>query len=156
MLGDLVTVGASGSIFGLLGALFAYFLRNRALAQSGPQLLLISSLLAFNIVLGLDEGGMVDNSGHLAGFAAGVWLGWSTCPQWKVRLLLCVRVTRTKLERLVGPPGQRTGTPKAIRRWGVRTDDVIMCHDTPCIRTNDVQCLRVLPNSVPRPTVDPI
>lgn len=90
MLGDLVTVGASGSIFGLLGALFAYFLRNRALAQSGPQLLLISSLLAFNIVLGLDEGGMVDNSGHLAGFAAGVWLGWSTCPQWKVRLLLCV------------------------------------------------------------------
>lgn len=84
MLDDLVTVGASGGIFGLLGALAAYFLRNRRLAQAAPQLLLISGLLGLNVLLGLDEGSMVDNTGHVAGFVSGLWLGWNTCPLWEV------------------------------------------------------------------------
>eukprot|EP00892_Ulva_mutabilis_P008324 jgi/Ulvmu1/5864/UM025_0126.1 len=84
MLSNLVTVGASGAIFGLLGALYAYFLRNRRLQQSSTQLLLITALVGLNFALGFDEGSMVDNTGHAAGFLTGLWLGWNTCPRWQV------------------------------------------------------------------------
>jgi len=62
-----VTVGASASIFGLLGALFHYGGRtgsNHA-RQSGLQWALIIG------VMGLVTGGRIDNAAHLGGFAGG-------------------------------------------------------------------------------------
>lgn len=81
---DLATVGASGAIFGLLGAIAAYFFRNPDLERSRMQLVFLLGLLTFNIALGATEGSLVDNSGHVTGFMSGLWLGWHTCPIWKV------------------------------------------------------------------------
>jgi rhomboid protease GluP len=81
---DLVTVGASGALFGLLGALAAYFIRNPKLQRAGLQLVYIIGVVALNIALGSDAGSMIDNSGHIAGFISGLWLGWFLCPKWKV------------------------------------------------------------------------
>jgi membrane associated rhomboid family serine protease len=79
-----VTVGASGGIFGLLGALAAYFARNPNLQRSRLQLLFLFALVAINIALGTVEGSLIDNGGHIAAFAGGLWLGWHTCPLWQV------------------------------------------------------------------------
>lgn len=81
---DLVTVGASGALFGLLGALVAYFIRNPKLQWARLQVVYILGVVALNIALGTDRGSMIDNSGHIAGFLSGLWLGWFLCPQWKV------------------------------------------------------------------------
>lgn len=84
MLSDDVTVGASGAIFGLLGALAAYFVRNRGIRDSGRQLLFVFLLVGFNLALGTGEDGLIDNTGHIAGFVAGGWLGWGLGPKYVV------------------------------------------------------------------------
>jgi rhomboid protease GluP len=84
MFNDLITVGASGAIFGLLGALTAYFARNPNLERSAIQIAFLLGLVTLNIALGTMEDTMVDNAGHIAGFVSGLWLGWSACPVWKV------------------------------------------------------------------------
>ena len=84
MLTDLTTVGASGAVFGLLGALVAYFARNASLERAAQQIFYILGVVTFNLLLGLDERGMIDNTGHMAGFAAGLWLGWFLAPRWEV------------------------------------------------------------------------
>jgi len=70
------SVGASGAIFGLLGALIAFLLRRRSrltpLAKS-----LLSQLLfwaGINIVMGVSVR-LIDNAAHLGGLAAGLVLG---------------------------------------------------------------------------------
>ena len=85
LLTDLVTVGASGALFGLLGALAAYFVRNPGLQRAQQQLFFILGVCALNLALGSDDGSMIDNTGHIAGFASGLWLGWWLSPKWKVR-----------------------------------------------------------------------
>ncbi|KAK9846361.1 hypothetical protein WJX81_002390 [Elliptochloris bilobata] len=82
---DAVTVGASGAIFGLLGALGGYFLRNPKLQGSGRQALYIAGVAALNIALGATQGSLIDNSGHLGGLAVGVALGLTIGPRWVVR-----------------------------------------------------------------------
>ena len=69
-------MGASGAIFGLLGALIAFLLRRRSrltpLAKS-----LLSQLLfwaGINIVMGVSVR-LIDNAAHLGGLAAGLVLG---------------------------------------------------------------------------------
>ena len=89
VLSDLTTVGASGALFGLLGALVAYFAKNPKLERAGQQIFYILGILGFNVLLGMDEGGMVDNTGHFAGFAAGLWLGAFLAPRWQVRRCRC-------------------------------------------------------------------
>ncbi|EIE25226.1 rhomboid-domain-containing protein [Coccomyxa subellipsoidea C-169] len=81
---DLITVGASGAIFGLLGATAGYFLRNRALQGSTQQLTYIAGIVALNIFLGASPGSMIDNSGHLGGLFTGVALGYIMAPKWVV------------------------------------------------------------------------
>jgi membrane associated rhomboid family serine protease len=93
-LDERVTVGASCAIFGLLGALAAYFLRNPRLERGPQQLLLLFGLVGLNVLLGLDEGGMIDNTGHISGLLAGLWLGWNTCPRWEVQHCLLVDLPR--------------------------------------------------------------
>ena len=75
MRGDL-SAGASGAIFGLLGALVGFLMRRRnRLHPSGKQLL--SSLLLWagiNVVFGLTNP-MIDNAGHGGGAVTGLVLG---------------------------------------------------------------------------------
>lgn len=77
---DLVTVGASGAIFGILGALTAFWVRNPTLERRQTQLFTIGAILSINIILGLNADGLIDNTGHVAGYAAGFGLGWAMTP----------------------------------------------------------------------------
>ncbi len=63
-------VGASGAIFGLLGALVAFFYRRRDMGGRAPlQSLLV--ILAFNVFIGA-RAANVDNFAHGGGFLAGL------------------------------------------------------------------------------------
>jgi rhomboid protease GluP len=81
------SVGASGAIFGLLGALIAFLLRHRErLNQWGKSLL--SQLVgwaAINVFLGFSVPG-IDNAAHLGGCAAGFLLGLVLRPRPQYRL----------------------------------------------------------------------
>lgn len=73
---DVPSVGASGAIFGLLGALIAFLARHRD-RLTPPARSLLGQLLfwaVINIVLGFTAP-MVDNAGHLGGLAVGLVFG---------------------------------------------------------------------------------
>jgi rhomboid protease GluP len=71
-----LSAGASGAIFGLLGALVTFLLRHRrALMPSGRSLLTqLLGWAALNVVMGFTTPG-IDNAGHLGGCAVGLLLG---------------------------------------------------------------------------------
>ncbi len=76
-----LSAGASGAIFGLLGALVGWLLRRRdRLLPAGRSLLLqLGGWAVFNVVLGFRIPG-IDNAAHLGGCAAGLLLGWLMPP----------------------------------------------------------------------------
>lgn len=73
-----LSVGASGAIFGMLGAFIAYLVRGRARI---PPPLLWAHLLPtalftlFSLLNGLGQAG-IDNAAHVGGLASGLVLGW--------------------------------------------------------------------------------
>jgi rhomboid protease GluP len=71
------SVGASGAIFGLLGALIAYLLRRRgALTPQGKSILMqLVGWAVINVFFGFSTPG-IDNSAHLGGCAAGLLFGF--------------------------------------------------------------------------------
>jgi rhomboid protease GluP len=71
-----LSVGASGAIFGLLGALIAFLLRRRDALNAGAKSLLGQLVLwaGINVVFGFSVP-RIDNAAHLGGFAAGFLLG---------------------------------------------------------------------------------
>ncbi len=83
-LGDTTpSAGASGAIFGLIGAEVAYLYRHRALfGQRGRQNL--SSLLgviAVNLIIGFTVPG-INNLAHVGGLLTGAALGWLLAPRY--------------------------------------------------------------------------
>lgn len=70
------SVGASGAIFGLLGALIAFLLRRRERLNPGAKSLLMQLVAwaAINVFFGFSVPG-IDNAAHLGGCAAGFLLG---------------------------------------------------------------------------------
>ena len=70
-----VGVGASGAIFGLLGAWVAYNYRRRASALAAAQLQWALILIALNTVLAVSFRG-IDWRAHVGGLVAGVFAGW--------------------------------------------------------------------------------
>jgi len=72
------SVGASGAIFGLLGALIAFLLRHRDRLRPEARSLLVQLVFwaGINIVFGFTTP-MIDNAAHLGGFAAGLAIGSS-------------------------------------------------------------------------------
>ena len=74
--------GASGAIFGLMGALIAVLLRRRDRLMPAAKSLLSQLLLwaGLNIFLGFSTTG-IDNAAHLGGCAAGFALGWMIRPR---------------------------------------------------------------------------
>jgi membrane associated rhomboid family serine protease len=69
-----VGVGASGAIFGLFGAFFAYNYRRRHQALAAARIQQMVFLLAINLVLGLSVSG-IDWHAHVGGFVAGLAAG---------------------------------------------------------------------------------
>lgn len=76
-----ISAGASGAIFGLLGALITLLARRRERLRPAAKRLLwqLSFWAIFNVFFGLSVAG-IDNAAHLGGFLAGAAVGWSLRP----------------------------------------------------------------------------
>jgi len=78
-------IGASGAIFGLMGALIPFLYLNRGvLANTRGQLTGIAQLIALNLVIGLSPG--IDNWAHVGGLVTGLALAWLITPRYVVRV----------------------------------------------------------------------
>ena len=79
---DANSVGASGALFGLMGALAVYLLRNRAAfgAMGKRRLQNIGSTLLLNLGLGLLP--FIDSWAHAGGLAGGAALAAVIAPRW--------------------------------------------------------------------------
>ncbi|NQW19828.1 MAG: rhomboid family intramembrane serine protease [Chloroflexi bacterium] len=75
-------VGASGAVFGILGAFGVYLLLNRRfLGQMGrQQLTSIGVIVAINVVMGLASTG-IDNAAHFGGLLAGGLVSYLIAPR---------------------------------------------------------------------------
>lgn len=77
-----VSVGASGAIFGLAGALLAYFLVHRNKLLDGlASLAGLAFFIIYNFIVGLSNSG-IDNWAHLGGFIGGFILGFGLMPRY--------------------------------------------------------------------------
>ncbi|KAG6651929.1 RHOMBOID-like protein 10, chloroplastic [Carya illinoinensis] len=76
-------VGASGAIFGLVGAVAVFVMRHRQLVGGGKEdLQHIARVVVLNMTIGLLSKG-IDNWGHLGGFLGGAATSWLLGPAWK-------------------------------------------------------------------------
>jgi membrane associated rhomboid family serine protease len=104
--GNAPSVGASGAVFGLFGALLAAGRIHHPVDRESrgimSQLLM---LVIINIAFGFASGGSIDNAAHLGGLAAGLWLGGLVPP---------TRVpTLSSMWHRPGPDGSVAGTSTA-------------------------------------------
>ena len=87
---DVISVGASGAIFGLFGIFIAILLSNIMHKDIRDQWLKsIGAILAINLAMGLIF--PIDNSAHLGGLVSGVILGFAFIPAIKRRLRKAVQ-----------------------------------------------------------------
>jgi rhomboid protease GluP len=79
------SVGASGAIFGLVGAEAAFFVMNRALfgAYAKQRLMNVAVLVVINLIFGFTASG-INNLAHLGGLAGGFLLGIAMAPKYAV------------------------------------------------------------------------
>lgn len=79
-----VSAGASGAVFGLVGAEVAFFLRNRVLfGKLGRQRLgNLVGLIAINLLIGFTVPG-INNLAHLGGLVSGLLLGLGMTPRYE-------------------------------------------------------------------------
>lgn len=80
-----LSAGASTGIFGLIGTLMAFFVRNRKVFGSLGRTRLNNLLFiaAINVLYGLSVPA-IDNWGHAGGLAGGLLLGWLLCPFYQI------------------------------------------------------------------------
>jgi rhomboid protease GluP len=71
-----IAVGASGAIFGLLGAWVAYNYRRRGTAMGSANLRTAALIVGLNLVLGFSIAG-IDNLAHIGGLVTGVITGFA-------------------------------------------------------------------------------
>ncbi len=83
--GSVLSAGASGGVFGLIGAEVAYFLSNRDLfGKFGRERLSnLAVLVGINLVFGFTVQG-INNYAHLGGLLSGLALGLMLAPRYKV------------------------------------------------------------------------
>jgi rhomboid protease GluP len=95
-----VSAGASGAIFGLIGALTAFFMLHRQrLGKWGQRRLAnIAFLIAINLFLGFTQPG-IDNMAHLGGLLSGFVLGWALAPRYDLDRVSLRVVDRNRLGR---------------------------------------------------------
>jgi rhomboid protease GluP len=79
------SIGASGAIFGLIGAEGIFLFQNRKLfgAQVGRAINNVVFVVAINLFLGLQPG--IDNWGHIGGLLGGLIFAWFAGPHWQVQ-----------------------------------------------------------------------
>ena len=79
------SIGASGAIFGLIGAEGIFLFQNRKLfgAQVGRAINNVVFVVAINLFLGLQPG--IDNWGHIGGLMGGLIFAWFAGPHWEVQ-----------------------------------------------------------------------
>lgn len=105
---DAVSVGASGAIFGVFGAIGGYLvaLRDRFDREAvAKQLRQLGTFFALNLVFGFTAAG-IDVAAHLGGAVAGTALGWA-CGRWPTRraaMLAGALATAVVLAFVVPPP----------------------------------------------------
>lgn len=80
-----VSAGASGGVFGIVGAEVAFWLRNRELfGKFGQQRLLnLALLVGINLVLGFTSAG-INNLAHLGGLISGFLIAFILTPHYQV------------------------------------------------------------------------
>lgn len=86
LLSPSASVGASGAIFGLIGAEAVLLYRNRRLlgarARAGLQNILV--IAGLNLLIGLQPGLRIDNWAHLGGLLGGLIMAFWIGPLWAV------------------------------------------------------------------------
>lgn len=77
-------LGASGAIFGLIGALGVYFGLHRSLfgRMGQAQFWNIIVVIVLNVGIGLSGALPIDNSAHVGGLLAGAAVGYVLCPRY--------------------------------------------------------------------------
>jgi rhomboid protease GluP len=77
--------GASGAVFGIVGAFAVYLLLNRKLmGEMGRQALItVGFIVGLNLVLGFSQQG-IDNAAHVGGLLAGGVMGYLISPRQKI------------------------------------------------------------------------
>lgn len=81
-----MSVGASGAIFGLVGAMLVHLYRHRKLfGERGRRRLVDVAVVAgINLLIGLNPG--IDNWGHVGGLIGGLVLAWLIGPIYSVHM----------------------------------------------------------------------
>ncbi len=77
------SVGASGAIFGLIGALGGfYFLNRKVLGDFGrAQVQNMVAIVMINLLIGFSAAGVIDNWGHIGGLLTGLAAGAALAPR---------------------------------------------------------------------------
>jgi rhomboid protease GluP len=82
------SVGASGALFGLIGALLPLLYRNRqVLSNTSRRIGGILQVIVINLIFGFTVP-RIDNWAHIGGLFAGLVLAWLTTPRYVVRRTL--------------------------------------------------------------------
>lgn len=97
---DSLAAGASGAIFGLIGALGSFFFLHReSLGNWGrSRLINVVILVAINLFFGFTQSG-IDNLAHMGGLICGLLLGWTLAPRYEFDPLALHVVDRNRLGR---------------------------------------------------------
>ena len=79
---EIPSVGASGAIFGLFGLLLSASRTHQPVLDRRGRSLVgqIGMLIVINLAFGFLAGGLIDNSAHVGGLLAGLWLGFLFVP----------------------------------------------------------------------------
>lgn len=82
---DVLSAGASGAIFGIIGMNLAYFTMHRkTLGEFGRQRMMSAlGIIGINLVIGFTFPG-IDNMAHIGGLVAGVALGFGLAPRYAI------------------------------------------------------------------------
>ncbi|NJN17171.1 MAG: rhomboid family intramembrane serine protease [Oscillochloris sp.] len=80
------SVGASGAIFGLIGALgMFYYLNRAALGEFGRmQIQSMAAIVMINLIIGFSAQGTIDNWGHMGGLVGGVLSALALAPRLEI------------------------------------------------------------------------
>jgi len=76
------SVGASGAVFGLVGVLLAGTRAHNPILDRRARAIVpqLGTLVIVNLAIGFLAGGVIDNSAHIGGLLAGLWLGFVVPP----------------------------------------------------------------------------
>jgi rhomboid protease GluP len=101
------SIGASGALFGVIGALIPLLYRNRdVLGNTRRQITSIVEVIAVNLLIGFLVPD-IDNWGHVGGLLGGLALSWLATPRYKIR---SVDETYVRIDDISSPAVAWTAT----------------------------------------------